>query len=132
MLRRRLTALLASLVLMPSTVVDAGMDCVMGDPVAVGGAVVSADRNRPAHDHGHEAHRADTGALVNAADPDSPVGIPHAPAQCVLAAGCGAAAIAATTIALGNPTHVGVRVEGGAALVPDSPAPRIEPPPPRV
>src|SRR5687768_13110584 len=96
-LRRRLPALLASLLLLPSIMVGGGEGCLMGGLASVG-----SEAGSPAHDHaqhvrqsGHAAHRADTDALVNAPDTGSPLGAPNAPGECILVMGCGSAVAAA-------------------------------------
>ncbi len=135
---RRLTALLASLLLLPSTVVGGGKGCVMGGLIVVSSATAVVSGNRSAHAHGrearspgHDAHRADSGAFVHEADTGAPLEVPHAPAECILAVGCGAGIIAAAVTPIDDPAHVAGRVEPGLVLAPDSPAPGLEPPPPR-
>lgn len=132
MLHRRLTALLASLLLLPSIVAGGGEGCVMGGLVSM-----RSEGGSPAHDHGqhssgHAAHRADTNALVHEADPSSPLGVPHAPAQCILVMGCGAAVIVAAEVAIDEPAHVVSSMYADVLPAPDSPSLGLEPPPPRI
>ena len=110
----------------------------MGALVGVSGES-AVGRSQPGHDHGRHtrgerqhSHEADAGRLVNQADAGSSRGVPDAPMQCILAAGCGVAVIAAPVILIETPAHVAGGVFGDVALAPDSPAPGLEPPPPRV
>jgi hypothetical protein len=138
MLSRRLTALLASFLLLPSLVLGGGQGCIMGalGAVRAEGPRVSV---HAAHRHGqhansaaHGAHRADAAAFVDESATSPPIGLPHAPAQCILVAGCGAAVAPAAVIAIDAQARVVRRVDAVVALAPDSPALGLEPPPPRV
>jgi hypothetical protein len=125
MLRRRLTALLASLVLLPSTIVAGAVGCDMGD-------VAAAHAPAPeAHAAGHDAHDVDGAMLLHERDTESPVGAPHAPVQCILVAGCGAAVMVADLVRVEDVARAAGRVEADGASAPDSPAAGLEPPPPR-
>ena len=137
-MRHRLTALLANLLLLPSTVIGGGDGCVMGSLVVVNAELGAVGGRPPAHDHSHDAHlpggdayRANIDALVHEADTGSPHGVPHSPERCVLAVGCGAAVIATAVTPIEEPLHVSGRVNASVVLTPDSPAPGLEPPPPR-
>ena len=92
----------------------------------------------PAHDHaqharssGHASHRADADVLVHETDASSPVGVPDAPMQCILAMGCGSAVAAAAVVAIEQPPHAASGVGTDVASAPDSPTLGLEPPPPR-
>src|SRR5687768_16454506 len=100
MLHRRLTALFASLLLLPS-VLGGGEGCIMGGITAG-----RSEAGAPAHDHAqharaprHTADPADSHALVHGTDATSPVGAPNAPMQCVLVMGCGSVIAAAAVVA---------------------------------
>jgi hypothetical protein len=132
MLRRRLTALLASLLLLPSILSGGGEGCVMGGLLSVRGEGGSPTHDHGQHSLGHAAHHAGTDALVNEADASSPLGVPHAPTQCILVMGCGAAVIAAAEVAIDEPAFVVSGMYADVLLAPDSPSLGLEPPPPRV
>ena len=132
MLHRRLTALLASLLLLPSIVAGGGEGCVMGGLVSM-----RSEGGSPAHDHGqhssgHAVHRAAGDALVHQSDTSAPIGVPHAPTQCILVMGCGAAVIGAAEVAIDEPGHVASSIYADVLLAPDSPSLGLEPPPPRI
>jgi hypothetical protein len=139
MLRRRLIALLASVLLLPSTLVGAGDSCIAGGLIPVTGERGDVGVGRSGHDHRRHmnspaggVHHADTDGLARESNGSSRRGVPHAPAQCIVAAGCGAAAIAAAVVvAIDEPVQVATTVDTDVALAPDSPASGLEPPPPR-
>ncbi len=133
MLRRGLTALLASLLLLPSTILGGGEGCIVS-----GLAGARSPAGSPAHDHaqhgrssGHTSHRGDTDALVDETDATSPVGVPNAPMPCILVMGCGSAVAAAAVVAIEQPTHAAAGMPTDVASPPDSPTLGLEPPPPR-
>jgi hypothetical protein len=127
MLHRRLTALLASLLLLPSILSGGGEGCIMGGLLSV-----RSDAASTVHDHGEDAaRRPHSDALVHETDTSSPIGVPHAPTQCVLTMGCGSAVAAAAVIVIDEPAHVVGSLETDVALEPESPAVALEPPPPR-
>jgi hypothetical protein len=132
MLHRRLTVLLASLLLLPSIVAGGGEGCIMGALFSV-----RSEAGLPAHDHGQHSsgqavHRAGGDALVHQSDTSAPVGVPHAPTQCILVIGCGAAVIAAAEVAIDEPAFIVGGMYADVLLAPDSPSLGLEPPPPRV
>ena len=139
--RQRLTALIASLLLVPS-LATAGPGCLMGAGVAANDpavAGVTAAEDHAAHRHASgalAASRTSHGVAVVTAPPDEsgsspPVGLPHAPAQCISVASCSVAAAPAAGAPLRVLPHVGERVAAGVLLAPDAPALALEPPPPR-
>jgi hypothetical protein len=114
--RRRLTALIAGLVLLPS-LAAAGQGCGMPAGAPASGLAVAAT---PA-EHDHAAH----------SEHEAPTGAPHAPMQCVSAATCAAAVVVTPTAPLAGLLRDGDRVVGDAMLAPAAPALAPEPPPPR-
>ena len=133
MLHRRLTALLASLLLLPSMVLGGGEGCIMGGLTSARSEAVSPDHDHALHarSSGHTAHRADTHSLVHETDASSPVGVPNAPMQCILVMGCGSAVDAVAVVTVEQPPHAASGVATDVASAPDSPTLGLEPPPPR-
>jgi hypothetical protein len=116
MLRRRLNALIVSLLLLPS-LATAGQGCLMRATTTSGAAAVVT----PASEHDHATH----------SEHGAPVGLPHAPMQCISAAACAVALIVTPAAQLTASPRGGEQVVGGAMLAPASPARGPEPPPPR-
>ena len=133
MLRRRLIALLASFLLLPSMILGGGEGCIMGGLAAARSGAVSPGRDHALHarSSGHASHRADAGMLVHETDASSPLGVPNAPMQCILVMGCGSAVAAAAVVGIEQPPHATSGVGTDVASAPDSPTLGLEPPPPR-
>jgi hypothetical protein len=119
---RRLTALLLGLILLPSMLIGRGLDCVIGE---------RGEMTAPSHGAHHADAHVPSHGVSQPAEDSAPAGLPHAPAQCVSLAACGAAAVVAQTTQLDNPSHAAHRVAADVRLTPDSPTLGVEPPPPR-
>ena len=119
MLRRRLTALIVSLLLLPSLAM-AGRGCVMpgggGMDVSTAAASVATGGDHSDHERGHE---------------HGPERLPHAPVQCASVASCTVALVVTETASLAESALHREQVVGGAMLAPAAPALAPEPPPPR-
>jgi len=135
MLRRRLTALFASLVFLPSVLAAGGNRCVMDALVPARGSAVAPSNGHGAHKHEHDAPASAQHAHSHDALGDTDAGssrdAPHAPTQCTVTVGCGGAVIATADTSVESSLQVAGAVEPTRVLAPDSPAPGLEPPPPR-
>jgi len=128
MLRRRLTALLASLLFLPSALAAGGDGCVIGGfGTPSSETAMAGGHDAPPDHHSHAPHSVDLRGDTGTGSP----AVPHAPAQCALAVGCVATAVAAAVIPIDSSVHVVARVEPDVVLAPDSPSLGLEPPPPR-
>lgn len=101
--------------------------CIMGGLITARSEAVSSG-----HDHGkHAAPHAVGNVVLDDRDATSPIGVPHAPAQCLLVMGCGTAVIAAAEVTIEEPAHAVGGMYADVLLAPDSPSIGLEPPPPR-
>ena len=121
MLRRRLTALLVGLLLLPSTAIGGGSRCEMRGDASHGEHAASAH---------HESHPG--GERVSGLPDDSgPAPLPEAPAACVVMACAGAGMVASSVVVVDAGRVVEVVIPE-ATLAPESAVPGLDPPPPRV
>ena len=138
MLRRRLTALLATLAFLPAALAAGRDECVMD-------ALAAAERDATVPGADHAAHRhgrhtssprqhtraAHIGDDTGSSDMAPASDVPGTPTECVLLMGCGSAVAPASVAAIEQPTHVASGVGTDVASAPDSPTLGLEPPPPR-
>ena len=128
MLYRRLTALFVGLLVLPSMVIGGGTGCVMRGPSAHGEQASASHQEGHHHVAQHDGAAVTVAADAGADDSSAPLG--HSSTECVLVA-CATAVLAAQISEIDSPAHLGGQVVVDARLAPDSPAPGLDPPPPR-
>jgi hypothetical protein len=131
--RRRITALVMGLLLLPSTASGGGAaGCVMlfgADPAAA----TSTDPVHAAHVvEAHPAHESPAAVIADDVDDDgSPPSRSHVPAECLSAATCASLALSVSSALTDAALRRSTGVTAESPRVPLSPSIGLEPPPPR-
>lgn len=134
--RRRITALIVGLLLLPSAASGSGSGCSMlrdgSRDMATAATVIDPVHAAHVAESAHSRQNSQVTAVTDDVDGGgSPSGRSHAPTECLSATTCTGVALGVASVAAGDAPNRSARVIAGSTLPHVSPVIGLEPPPPR-